>query len=102
MCRTFIYFVKLRSSLWLSEVCACRISVVESIPENLTYSVGSPLHPSIYDAWMRLIASATKSIDVAAFYWTLRSSDLKFQDPSDWQVLAWLHMCKGGGVISSK
>ena len=66
----------------------CRISLVESIPENLTYPVGSPLHPSIYDAWMRLIGSATKSIDIAAFYWTLSSSDVNFDDPSDWQVLA--------------
>jgi len=35
---------------------------------------------------MRLIDSANKSIDIAAFYWTLRSSDIEFEDPSDWQV----------------
>ena len=65
----------------------CRISIVESIPENLTYPTQSPLHPSTYEAWMQLIKSANKSIDIAAFYWTLQSPDVKFQDPSDWQVL---------------
>jgi len=64
-----------------------RISLVESIPENLTFPAGSPLHPSIYEAWMSLIGSATKSIDIVAFYWSLRSSDIQFEDPSDWQVL---------------
>jgi len=69
----------------LSE-CIYRISLVQSIPQNITYPVGSPLCPSIYEAWMRLIDSATRSIDIAAFYWTLRSLDLEFEDPSDWQV----------------
>jgi len=69
-------------------ICILRISLVESIPDNLTYAAGSPSHPSIYEAWMQLIGSATKSIDIAAFYWTLRSSDVEFDDPSDWQVPA--------------
>jgi len=69
-------------------ICVYRISLVESIPENLTYPDRSPLHTSIYDAWMRLISSASESIDIAAFYWSLRSSDVQFQDPSDWQVQA--------------
>jgi len=71
----------------LHYLCVFRISLVESIPENLTYPIGSPSHLSIYAAWMNLTGSATKSIDIAAFYWTLRSADVKFNDPSDWQVI---------------
>ena len=53
----------------------CRISLVESIAENVTYAGGSVLLPSIYEAWIRLINSATKSIDIAAYYWTLTDPD---------------------------
>lgn len=64
----------------------CSVTVVESIPENLTYPQGSPSHLSTYDAWMKLISGATKTIDIVAFYWTMRSSDTGHVEPSAQQV----------------
>ena len=58
---------------------------MESIPENLTFEAGSPLHMSTYDGWMSIIQAANAKIDIASFYWTLRGSDI-YKDPSDWQV----------------
>ncbi|XP_066954127.1 5'-3' exonuclease PLD3-like isoform X3 [Macrobrachium rosenbergii] len=54
----------------------CRFQLVESIPENLTYSDESVLYPSIYSAWVSLIENAEVSIDIAAFYWTLLNDDV--------------------------
>ena len=58
---------------------------MESIPENLTYPAGSPVHPSTYTAWMSLLDSAQDQVDMAVFYWSLRGDDI-YKDPSDWQV----------------
>ncbi|XP_033110848.1 phospholipase D3-like [Anneissia japonica] len=54
----------------------CRVVLVESIPENLTYPDGAPSHVSTYQTWLNLILSAEKTIDIASFYWTLRPHDL--------------------------
>ncbi|XP_013784651.1 phospholipase D3-like isoform X2 [Limulus polyphemus] len=62
----------------------CVFQLVESIPENLTYTKGSPLHPSIFEGWLDLIEKAEKSIDIASFYWTLRGDDV-VPDPSAWE-----------------
>ena len=62
-----------------------RITLVESIPENVTFAPGSVTSLSTYDAWRELLARATTSIDLAVFYWTLRGDDV-FHDPSDEQV----------------
>uniref|UniRef100_A0A224XGI0 Putative Phospholipase D3 n=2 Tax=Megacormus gertschi TaxID=1843536 RepID=A0A224XGI0_9SCOR len=61
----------------------CWVTLVESIPENLTYST-TLNHPSTFDGWLNLIHLAEHTIDIAAFYWTLRGSDV-VPDPSDWQ-----------------
>ncbi|KAJ8308717.1 hypothetical protein KUTeg_013591 [Tegillarca granosa] len=61
------------------------MTIVESIPENLTYKAGSPSHMSTYHGLMRLMEYATESIEIASFYWTLRPSDLPFHDNSTWQ-----------------
>ena len=58
---------------------------MESIPQNLTYEAGSPMHMSTYDGWMSIIQAANTSIDIVSFYWTLRGTDI-YKDPSDWQV----------------
>lgn len=65
----------------------CRITLVESIPENMTFVKGSPLHLSTFDSWMELINMANNSIDIAAYYWTLQGADIGHVDPSDWQVM---------------
>ncbi|XP_071832804.1 5'-3' exonuclease PLD3-like [Apostichopus japonicus] len=56
---------------------ACSVELVESIPTNLTFPTGSPKHKSTIDAWTDLIQSAEQTIDIAAFYWSLRNDDLK-------------------------
>ncbi|CAH8450013.1 unnamed protein product [Schistosoma rodhaini] len=49
----------------------CHVILVESIPENVTFSMGSPKHLSTYMAWGLLIDSAKKNISIASFYWSL-------------------------------
>ncbi|XP_065833347.1 5'-3' exonuclease PLD3-like isoform X2 [Oscarella lobularis] len=60
----------------------CSMQLVESIPENLTFSPGSPTHLSTYNAWRYLIESARATIDIGSFYWTLRGTPAN-QDPTD-------------------
>lgn len=55
----------------------CSIQLVESIPSDMTFPAGSPRHTSIVEAWCDLIQSAEETIDIAAFYWSLRDDDLK-------------------------
>jgi len=57
---------------------------VESIPEGLIYSEG-PIQPTIFDSWLKLIALAKSSIDIASFYWTLKGEDV-IPHPSASQV----------------
>ncbi|KAJ8938164.1 hypothetical protein NQ318_011929 [Aromia moschata] len=59
----------------------CRLSLIESIPEGLTYSNESIIYPSTFDTWLDLINSAHESIDIASLYWTLRQSEV-YPDPS--------------------
>ncbi|OWF53408.1 phospholipase D3-like isoform X2 [Mizuhopecten yessoensis] len=63
----------------------CVITLVESIPENLTYPAGSPSHPSTYSALIDLMEMATSQIEIASFYWTLSGSDIEYHDNSSWQ-----------------
>ncbi|XP_077530171.1 5'-3' exonuclease PLD3-like [Haemaphysalis longicornis] len=58
----------------------CSFTLVESIPENLTFASGSPTHMSTFEGWKTLLQLAKKEIKIASFYWTLRGSD-----PSAWQ-----------------
>ncbi|XP_062381134.1 5'-3' exonuclease PLD3 isoform X2 [Sardina pilchardus] len=60
----------------------CRFSLVESIPEGLVFAPGSPLLPSISQTWKDLLDKANQSVDIAAFYFTLRDSDLGLTEPS--------------------
>ncbi|XP_039290381.1 5'-3' exonuclease PLD3-like isoform X2 [Nilaparvata lugens] len=52
---------------------SCSFSIVESIPIGMDYPVGSTLHNSTFSVWQELIRDATKTIEIASFYWTLRS-----------------------------
>jgi len=49
-----------------------RMTLVESIPTNLTYPSGSPHHISTFDAWNTLMSRAEHSLDIASYYWVLR------------------------------
>ncbi|XP_030075375.1 phospholipase D3 isoform X2 [Microcaecilia unicolor] len=63
----------------------CRFLLVESIPENLQYEQEAVHHLSVYRAWMELLEGANSSVDIAAFYFTLRDTDLKVETPSSHQ-----------------
>ncbi|XP_077493232.1 5'-3' exonuclease PLD3-like isoform X3 [Amblyomma americanum] len=63
---------------------SCSFTLLESIPENLTFASGSPSHVSTYEGWKTLLQLATREIKIASFYWTLRGGDI-YEDPSDWQ-----------------
>lgn len=63
----------------------CNITLIESIPENLTYPHSAPSHPSIYNSWLKLLGAAQSTIYIASSYWSLRSEDVPVVDPSSWQ-----------------
>ena len=58
-----------------------RLSLVETIPENLTFSSGQG-HLSTYAAWMQLLRSARTNVTISSFYWTLRGTE-NINDPTD-------------------
>ncbi|XP_023247850.1 phospholipase D3-like [Copidosoma floridanum] len=60
----------------------CDISLVESIPRNMSYANGSVVHRSTYDTWLELIALARKDIEIASLYWTMNREDLAYADDS--------------------
>ncbi|KAH9509354.1 5'-3' exonuclease pld3 [Bulinus truncatus] len=64
---------------------SCIFTLVESIPENLTYPSSSPTLISTYAAHQRLLSLTQKSLHLSTFYWTLRGSDLPVHDSSSAQ-----------------
>ncbi|XP_041668545.1 5'-3' exonuclease PLD3 [Cheilinus undulatus] len=76
------------SSLQLTqrETCTdpCNIVLVESIPEGVEFN-SSVTHPSIFQAWVNLMAEARSSVDIASFYWTLTNKDIGTHEPSAYQ-----------------
>ncbi|KAJ8394067.1 hypothetical protein AAFF_G00054110 [Aldrovandia affinis] len=64
--------------LWgAQEPCSsdCSFALVESLPEGLRFRDGSPILPSISNAWVQLLSQANSTVRIAAFYFTLRASD---------------------------
>ncbi|XP_025068842.1 phospholipase D3 [Alligator sinensis] len=79
----------------------CRITLVESIPEGLTYGSAVPSHPSTFQTWLELIGGAQSSLDIASFYWTLTNADTHTREPSAQQgeqILAELTQLPQRGV----
>ncbi|XP_042705540.1 5'-3' exonuclease PLD3-like isoform X4 [Chrysemys picta bellii] len=77
------------ASLWREpeEECSpqCSLVLVESIPVGLDYKHFNSRHLPIFQAWMDLLDAANRSVDIAAFYFTLRDSDMQEEEPSSWQ-----------------
>ncbi|KAK2891277.1 hypothetical protein Q8A67_013920 [Cirrhinus molitorella] len=70
---------------WMpQETCTsdCRLTLVESVPEGLSFPSGSPHLPSIAETWTKLLNKANRSVHIGAFYFTLRDSDLGLMEPS--------------------
>ncbi|VDK21591.1 unnamed protein product [Anisakis simplex] len=53
---------------------ACEFHLVESIPVNLTYNASTKFMTTT-DAWLQLIANATREIRIASYYWSLLPND---------------------------
>lgn len=71
--------------LWLPQAeCStdCRLTLVESLPEGMHFPSGSPRLQSISHTWKNLLDQANSSVDIAAFYFTLRDLDTGITDPS--------------------
>lgn len=62
----------------------CRFTIVESIPENLTFNGTTFQSVSVFEGWMNLLSIAKETIDIASSYWSLRGDDV-WSDPTDWQ-----------------
>ncbi|XP_048885810.1 uncharacterized protein pld7 isoform X2 [Brienomyrus brachyistius] len=58
----------------------CSFSLVESIPEGM--ELGAPVLPPISQAWLDLLSGANETVSIAAFYFTLRASDMGMEEPS--------------------
>ena len=65
---------------------------MESIPEDLPYPDGSPSHISTYQAWSLLLSSATSTIDISAYYWSLIGRG-NTSDPTDVEVHLNFSLC---------
>lgn len=62
-----------------------RVQLVESVPVGL-YPSSPSSRLSIADSWLHLLKKANKSVDIAAYYFTLRGSDTQTAPPFDSQV----------------
>ncbi|XP_046660069.1 5'-3' exonuclease PLD3-like isoform X2 [Homalodisca vitripennis] len=49
----------------------CRFSLVESIPDGMSYRNGTTPYPSTFAVWSEMLAKATATIEIASYYWTL-------------------------------
>ncbi|XP_032366743.1 uncharacterized protein pld7 isoform X1 [Etheostoma spectabile] len=64
----------------------CRVRLVESIPEGL-YQPSPSSRPSIADSWLRLLGKANSSVNIAAFYFTLRDRELLHSSDSQGRMV---------------
>lgn len=60
---------------------SCEMTLVESIPDGLTYPNGSVHFPPTYEIWDHLITLAESTIEIGSLYWTLKNNEI-WPDPS--------------------
>ncbi|XP_072887366.1 5'-3' exonuclease PLD3 isoform X2 [Hemitrygon akajei] len=77
----------------------CSLTLVESIPVGLLYPKGAPRHRSIYSAWEELLERANRSVDVAAYYFTLRARGQSEEEPT---ASEGRRILEGLGALSSR
>ncbi|NWS78941.1 PLD3 Phospholipase, partial [Crotophaga sulcirostris] len=56
--------------------------LVESIPEGMALGDPSVPNPSTFSTWRNLLGAATRSLDIASFYWTLTNEDTRTHEAS--------------------
>ncbi|XP_029296864.1 phospholipase D3 [Cottoperca gobio] len=64
----------------------CRVQLVESIPVGL-YPSSPTSRRSIADSWLHLLDKANSSVNIAAFYFTLRGSDYAVSSDSQGRMV---------------
>lgn len=62
-----------------------RLVLVESIPEDLPFTAGSPKAQPLAQAWLQLLDTAQESVHVASYYWSLTGLDIGVNDSSSRQ-----------------
>uniref|UniRef100_A0A0K8S4R1 PLD phosphodiesterase domain-containing protein n=2 Tax=Lygus hesperus TaxID=30085 RepID=A0A0K8S4R1_LYGHE len=64
----------------------CVFTLVETIPDGMSYRNGTTPYPSTYDVWKGMMARAVEKIEIASYYWTLRDSDVlgEHEKPGKW------------------
>ncbi|XP_070806496.1 LOW QUALITY PROTEIN: 5'-3' exonuclease PLD3-like [Pituophis catenifer annectens] len=85
------------TTLWNEgEECSsqCSLVLLESIPDSLQYPPSSPQNPTTYEGWMDLLSEANSVVEIGAFYFTLRDSDLQMEDASAMQGLEVFNMLR--------
>ncbi|XP_059202077.1 5'-3' exonuclease PLD3 isoform X2 [Centropristis striata] len=64
----------------------CRVRLVESIPEGL-YQSSPSSRQSIADSWLHLLDKANHSVNIAAFYFTLRDGEVAHSSDSQGRMV---------------
>lgn len=59
---------------------------MESIPQDLPFSAGSPTAQPLAQAWLQLLDTAQESVHIASYYWSLTGLDIGVNDSSSQQV----------------
>ncbi|XP_029449851.1 inactive phospholipase D5 isoform X2 [Rhinatrema bivittatum] len=63
----------------------CRVTLVENIPDGLTYSENATSHLSLFQGWMNLLNMAEKSVDIVSSSWDLCSDNFTQSNLSERQ-----------------
>lgn len=62
----------LTESYIICDIVRCRFSLVESIPDEMSYLNGINPYPTTYSVWLDLLAKAAFTVEIASYYWELR------------------------------
>ncbi|GFR65188.1 phospholipase D3 [Elysia marginata] len=84
---------------------SCKFTLVESVPENLTYPATAPIMMSTYKAHKRLLERVKKTLYLSSCYWTLLGSDTDYHDYSSYEgedIFKNLYALASAGQVSIK